>query len=159
LGTDRGPASIIRLARERPGELTLVCQGPLTNLAIALNVAPELPSLLKSVVVMGGAFWIGGNTTPHAEFNVLADPEAAVEVFNNRALNMTVIGLDVTHQVAMTRAIWEAGAHSDRRSAQLISKLCAWVWNGHKREAAFLHDPLAVAVAIDPTLVVCTERA
>jgi purine nucleosidase len=159
LGADRGPAAIIRLARQRPQELTLVCQGPLTNLAIALNVAPELPSLLKSVVVMGGAFKLGGNTTAHAEFNIFADPEAAIEVFNNRSLNLTVVSLDVTHQVAMPRSIWEAGAHSESHGAQLISKLCAWVWKGHRREAMFLHDPLAVAVAIDPTLVVCAERA
>jgi inosine-uridine nucleoside N-ribohydrolase len=159
LGTDRGPAAIIRLARERPGELTLVCQGPLTNLAIALNVAPELPRLLKSIVVMGGAFKVAGNTTSHAEFNIFADPEAAIEVFNNRALNLTVIGLDVTHQVAIPRETWEAGADSDSRAAQLLAKLCAWVWKGHKREAMFLHDPLAVAVAIDPSLVVCAEKA
>lgn len=159
LGPDRGPAAIIRLARERPGELTLVCQGPLTNLAIALNVAPELPKLLKSIVVMGGAFSVAGNTTAHAEFNVFADPEAAVDVFNNRALNMTVIGLDVTHRVAIPRATWESGAETDSPAAQLLAKLCAWVWKGHRREAMFLHDPLAVAVAIDPSLVVCTEKA
>jgi inosine-uridine nucleoside N-ribohydrolase len=159
LAPDRGPAAIIRLARERPGELTLVCQGPLTNLAIALNVAPELPRLLKSIVVMGGAFRVAGNTTAHAEFNIFADPEAAIEVFNNRALNLTVIGLNITHQAAMPRTIWEEATTSDSRSAQLLSRLCAWVWNGHRREAMFLHDPLAVAVAIDPSLVVCAEKA
>jgi len=159
LGADRGPAAIIRLARQRPGELTLVCQGPLTNLAIALNVAPELPRLLKSIVVMGGSFTVAGNTTAHAEFNVFADPEAAVEVFNSGAPNLTVIGLDVTHQVAMPRSVWEAGATSENISAQLISKLCAWVWTGHRREAMFLHDPLAVAVAIEPSLVVCADRS
>ena len=54
IGPDRGPAALIRLARQRPGELTLVALGPLTNLAIALNVEPRLPELLKSVVLMGG---------------------------------------------------------------------------------------------------------
>jgi inosine-uridine nucleoside N-ribohydrolase len=55
IGHDRGPAATIRLARQRPGELTLVTLGPLTNLAIALNVEPGLPDLFKAVVVMGGA--------------------------------------------------------------------------------------------------------
>src|SRR5215211_5664258 len=58
VGADRGPAALIRLASQRPGELTLVALGPLTNLAIALNVEPELPQLLKSVVVMGGAYTV-----------------------------------------------------------------------------------------------------
>jgi inosine-uridine nucleoside N-ribohydrolase len=159
LAPDRGPAAIIRLARERPGELTLVCQGPLTNLAIALNVAPELPGLLKSVVVMGGAYDVGGNVTPHAEFNVFVDPEAAVEVFSNRALDLTVIGLDVSHQVALPKAVWEGAATATTSSAQLVAKVCAWIWTGHRRTGMFLHDPLAVAVALDPTLVDCTRRS
>lgn len=159
LGPDRGPAAIIRLARERPGELTLVCQGPLTNLAIALNVAPELPNLLKAVVVMGGAFTIGGNVTPHAEFNIFVDPEAAVEVFANRALDLTVVGLDVSHQVALPKSIWEEAATAASPSPQLVGKLCDWIWRGHGRTGMFLHDPLAVAVALDPTLVGCAKRS
>jgi inosine-uridine nucleoside N-ribohydrolase len=159
VGFDRGPAAIIRLAHERPGELTLVCQAPLTNLAIALNVAPELPRLLKSVVVMGGAFSIGGNVTPHAEFNIFVDPEAAVEVFANRLLDLTVVGLDVSHQVALPKAVWEGAASATSPYAQLIARLCAWIWTGHGRTGMFLHDPLAVAVALDPTLVGCVGRS
>ncbi len=159
LAPDRGPAAIIRLARERPGELTLVCQGPLTNLAIALNVAPELPGLLKSVVVMGGAFGIAGNMTPHAEFNIHADPEAAVEVFANRLLDITVVGLDVSHQVAMPKAVWEGAAESSSPYAQLVAKVCGWIWRGHRRNGMFLHDPLAVAVALDSTLVGTVSRS
>ncbi|HEY7032650.1 MAG TPA: nucleoside hydrolase, partial [Thermomicrobiales bacterium] len=156
---ERGPAAIIRHAVARPGELTLVCTGPLTNLAIALNVAPELPTLLKSVVVMGGAYHVGGNVTPHAEFNVFVDPEAAVEVFSNRALDLTVVGLDVTYRVALPKAVWEAAATVSSPYAQLIARVCAWAWTGHRRTGLFLHDPLTVAVALDPTLVDCTRRS
>jgi inosine-uridine nucleoside N-ribohydrolase len=159
LGPDRGPAAIIRLARERPGELTLVCLGPLTNLAIALNVAPELPELLKSVVVMGGAFTIGGNVTAHAEFNIHADPEAANEVLSNRRLALTMVGLDVSHQVPLPKAVWDEAAKSPSAFAQLVAKVCAWMWVGHRRTGMFLHDPLATAVAIDPTLVTCAKRS
>ncbi|MEA2514131.1 MAG: hypothetical protein QOF33_778 [Thermomicrobiales bacterium] len=159
LGSDRGPAAIIRLARQRPGEITLVCQGPLTNLAIALNVAPELPSLLKSVVVMGGAFRVAGNVTAHAEYNIFADPEAAVEVFANRAIDLTVVGLDVSHQVVLPKAVWELAATSPSPFAQLVAKVSAWVWTGHRRTGMFLHDPLAVAVALDPTVVTSTGRS
>ncbi|HQY31352.1 MAG TPA: nucleoside hydrolase, partial [Thermomicrobiales bacterium] len=78
---ERGPAMIIRLAREMQGELVLIAVGPLTNIAIALNVFPDLPSLIKRLVIMGGAFDVPGNVTPHAEFNIWADPEAAQQVF------------------------------------------------------------------------------
>src|SRR5688500_8099753 len=110
IGTDRGPAAMIRLARARPGELTLVCVGPLTNLAIALNVEPSLPDLVAGVVIMGGAFWVPGNITPAAEFNICVDPDAAAQVFDAapRFKHLTAIGLDVSHQTALTRADWRA---------------------------------------------------
>jgi inosine-uridine nucleoside N-ribohydrolase len=159
LGRDRGPAAVIRMARERPGELTWVLLGPLTNLAIALNVAPELPELLKNVVIMGGAYDVAGNTTAHGEFNMIADPEAANEVFLNRRLDMTVIGLDVTHQTEITREVWEAGAKSDIPSARLTGLMCDWVWTHHRKERMYLHDPLAFAVALDPSLVTVDRRS
>jgi inosine-uridine nucleoside N-ribohydrolase len=159
LGRDRGPAAVIRMAKERPGELTWVLLGPLTNLAIALNVAPELPELLKNVVIMGGAYDVAGNTTAHGEFNMIADPEAANEVFLNRRLDMTVIGLDVTHQTEITRDVWEAGAKSDIPSARLTGLMCDWVWTHHHRESMYLHDPLAFAVALDPSLVTVAQKS
>jgi purine nucleosidase len=159
LGHDRGPAAVIRLALERPGELTWVCLGPLTNLAVALNVAPELPGLLRRVVVMGGAYTVGGNVTAHAEFNVFADPEAAAEVFGNRTLDLTVVGLDVTHRVVLPRVIWEAAAASDVPTAQLVAKLGPWMWRKHRKTGMYLHDPLAVAVALDPSLISCGHRS
>src|SRR5215208_3882001 len=72
-GADSGPAAMVRLARSRPGEITLVCVGPLTNLAIALNLEPALPDLAAGVVIMGGAFHVPGNITEHAEFNIYCD--------------------------------------------------------------------------------------
>ena len=71
------PEQILRLGRERPGELTLVAVGPLTNLAIALLLEPSLPGRLREVVMMGGASIIPGNVTSHAEANIWHDPEAA----------------------------------------------------------------------------------
>jgi purine nucleosidase len=72
-----GPDVIVEAARRRPGELTLVTLGPLTNLAIALLAEPALPRLLRRWVCMGGAFRVPGNTTPVSEWNVHCDPEAA----------------------------------------------------------------------------------
>ena len=154
VGADRGPAAIIRLARERPGEIVLVCLGPLTNLAIALNVAPELGTLLREVVVMGGAFEVPGNVTPHAEFNVFADPEAAQQVFSSGLPSLTAIGLDVTHQTAWSRSSWEATrAAVGDPAAKLAVAVCRQAFEDRGLTQTYLHDPLAVAVALDPDLV------
>jgi purine nucleosidase len=160
-GADRGPAAFIRLARQFPGMLTLVALGPLTNLAIALNVEPALPEMLKSVVLMGGAFTVPGNTTPAAEFNILVDPEAAEQVFSAPFLNLTAVGLDVTERVALTRDDWDAAnaAESLPASASLLREVGRFAFSHLGRDQFSLHDPLAVAVAADPTLVQFRELA
>jgi purine nucleosidase len=98
---------ILDEARRRPGEITLVTLGPLTNLALAVLREPELPRLLKGYALMGGAFGVSGNTTPTTEWNIHCDPEAAKIVF--RAWGDAIaadpsiprplaLGLDVTEQ-------------------------------------------------------------
>ena len=87
---------LVRLARERPGQLTVLATGPLTNLAAAALLDPELPQLLHSVVIMGGAVRVAGNITPHAEANVWHDPEAADIVFSTFA-RVTLVPVDFTH--------------------------------------------------------------
>lgn len=153
VAADRGPAAIVRLANERPGELTLVCTGPLTNLAIALNVEPRLPELLDRLMIMGGAFYVPGNVTPHAEFNIYCDPEAAQFVFAADWPNATATGLDVTEQVALTRADWEAAGTRQSAVAKLIAAVCRHSFQERGVKEFFLHDPLALAVAIDQRLV------
>lgn len=155
LGADRGPAATIRLARQRPGEIVLVNTGPLTNLAIALNVEPRLIEWLRAVVLMGGAFHVPGNVTPTAEFNIYVDPEAAEQVFSAPFPRLTAIGLDVTERVAITRADWDA-VNSDADlppSASLLREVGKFAFTRLDRDRFALHDPLAVAVAIDPSLV------
>ena len=161
IGADRGPAALIRLARQRPGELTLVALGPLTNLAIALNVEPRLPELLKALVIMGGAYTVPGNTTPEAEFNILVDPEAADQVFTAPFSNITAVGLDVTEQVALTRDDWGAvnTGSSLPRTATLLREVGGSAFSKLGRDKFALHDPLSVAVAIDPTLIAVRELA
>ena len=124
LGLDRGPAAIIRLAKQRPGEIVLVATGPLTNVAIALNVLPELPSLLKRFVVMGGSYRNPGNVTPHAEFNIWADPEAAQQVFATDFPDAIAVGLDVSHQTLLLKASWEESTGQSHELAQLMSAVC-----------------------------------
>ena len=158
VGPDRGPAAIIRLARGRPREITLVCLGPLTNLAIALNVEPRLPEMLRSLVLMGGAYRVPGNVTPFAEFNVFADPEAAAQVFATGFASMTAVGLDVTQQVTLSNKDWDAiiSALEPDPVAVILRGIGKHTFQVLGRNEFPLHDPLATMVAVNPGLV-CTE--
>lgn len=155
VGPYRGPASMVRHAQERPGEVTLVCLGPLTNLAIALNVEPDLPALLKSVVIMGGAYWTPGNMKPHrhAEFNLFEDPEAADQIFRAGWNELMVVGLDVTHQAPVTSEVWSLILNADSPPAQIIQALYRSRVENPETGQSYIHDAMAVAAALDPDLI------
>ena len=134
--------------------VTLIATGPLTNVALLLARHPELESELERIVLMGGA--IGeGNTTPAAEFNIWVDPEAASRVFQS-GLDLTMVGLDVTHRALMTPAHTERLA-SAGTAGKLVADLYDFYARFHRREygweGAPLHDAVAVAHVIDPTLL------
>lgn len=97
---------IVDMARAHPGEITLVAVGPLGNLATALALEPRLPSLLREVILMGGAVTEPGNVSPVAEANIWNDPHAADHVFT-AGWKLTMVGLDVTHQVILPVALFE----------------------------------------------------
>ncbi|BAN25175.1 nucleoside hydrolase [Caballeronia insecticola] len=101
---------IVEMVRANPGEITLLAVGPLTNLALALREDPDIARLVREVVVMGGAFGVGGelgNATPAAEANMHGDPDAADIVFG-AAWKVSIVGLDVTHETVMTTAFLAA---------------------------------------------------
>jgi inosine-uridine nucleoside N-ribohydrolase len=97
---------IVGMARLHPGEITLVAVGPFGNLALALELEPRLPELLKQVVVMGGAIDEPGNVSPVAEANVWNDPHAADLAFT-AGWDLTMVGLDVTHRVILPAASFD----------------------------------------------------
>ena len=105
---------MVDMARAQPGEITLVAVGPLGNLAAALALEPQLPQLLREVIIMGGAVVEPGNVSPVAEANIWNDPHSADQVFT-AGWKLTMVGLDVTHQVivplAMIRQIAEQQQH------------------------------------------------
>lgn len=148
-----GPGALIRLAEEHAGELVVVALGPLTNLAIALNVRPELPRLIRRLIVMGGAYEVPGNVTPLAEFNIFVDPHAANLVFDAPWSSLVAVGLDVTHQAALSRRTWEAIPDGATGAPGLVRHILEHTFTGRDRTGMYLHDPLAVAVALDPTFV------
>jgi purine nucleosidase len=148
---------IPKLARSHPGEVTLVTLGPLTNLALALHADSDGLRSLKGIVVMGGTVWAPGNVSAVAEFNVYADPEAAREALHS-GIPLTLVGLDATRQVALTREVLEAslGPRNDTRAA-FLRHICNRLFSLYQvrsgGEICYLHDPLAIAVALDHTLV------
>lgn len=147
------PEAIIAYAEEFDGELTLVATGPLTNIAIALSLRPAIAQQVRKLVLMGGAFFNPGNVTPHAEFNIWADPDAASQVFAADWNEIVAIGLDVTHQVAITKKMWELIPADSNGAAGMMKAISERTFVTRVRSGFFLHDPLAMAVALDESLV------
>jgi inosine-uridine nucleoside N-ribohydrolase len=141
-----------RLLHERPH--TLIPVGPLTNIALLLATHPELASRIERIVIMGGAVGLG-NVTPSAEFNVWVDPEAAARVFGS-GVDITMVGLDVTHRAMLSTARAEALRPSGRAGA-FVADLHAFYRRYHLEvyghDDTPVHDALAVASVIRPELL------
>jgi inosine-uridine nucleoside N-ribohydrolase len=136
-----------------PG-VVLVPTAPLTNLALMLERHPEVPDRLERIVWMGGAI-AEGNITPAAEFNSFVDPEAAAAVFAS-GIPITMVGLDVTHRALFTRAHAEQ-LRDAGRAGRFVAELSDFFQAFHERSYHFngspIHDAVAVAHVIDPTLM------
>jgi inosine-uridine nucleoside N-ribohydrolase len=137
---------------ERVAGATLIPTGPLTNVALMLALHPEARP--DRIVLMGGAI-AEGNVTPAAEFNIWADPEAARRVFES-GIEITMIGLDVTHKALMTRAHAEtlrAAGTVGRFVAELYDFFSIFHRNTYGSEDSPIHDAVAVAHVLDAGLV------
>jgi len=143
---------IVRLARERPGELGLLALGPLTNLALALDLEPQLPVLLRDVVWCGGAVHVGGNVTARAEANARNDPEGAERVLA-AGFALTLVPLDVTAQ-AWADGEWLDSVAGSRRAFALdwIKDYVEFYTRDQGKRGCVLYDPLAAAIALNPEL-------
>jgi purine nucleosidase len=152
----RADELITKMARQYPDEMTLIATGPLTNLALALQRDPEGMGKLEAVAIMGGAVRTRGNITPYAEFNIFSDPLAAQIVLES-GLPITLVPLDVTHQVSLTPQWMEERVKPITNSiSKFIIEATGYDSTTHQfrnKERIHLHDPLAVGVVIDPTLV------
>ena len=183
LSERHGANVIVDIAREHPGEVTLVTTGPLTNLAVALESEPELPRLLRRWVLMGGSYRSPGNATPTVEWNIHCDPEAAKQALTGWGEPRPIaMGLDVTERARITpqhvvELARRAGSTPDDSIAlargedpmlaarsvasnpivRFIADALRFYMEFHSRfdhfYGAFIHDAFAVAAALDPGLI------
>jgi inosine-uridine nucleoside N-ribohydrolase len=159
---DPRPAAqfIVDLVRKFPGEVSLVAVGPLGNLAAALQLDPELPTLVHEVILMGGTVIESGNVSPVAEANIWNDPHAADIVFT-AGWPLTMVGLDVTHQVILPLALFEQIAmHHHHPATDTLAHAVAFYTGFYSQHdlvvglvnGCYGHDVLAFVVLTNPEL-------
>ena len=138
-----------------PGTVTLCPLGPLTNIATALQKAPDIADRIAKIVLMGGGYFEGGNITPTAEFNIYVDPQAADIVFKSGA-PIVVMPLDVTHKALVTKARTDAfralGTPVGIAVAEMTDFFERFDKEKYGSDGAPLHDPCVTAYLINPDL-------
>jgi purine nucleosidase len=144
-----------RLIVDSAEPVTLIATGPLTNVGLLLRSHPEVMPRVRRIVLMGGST-DRGNTTPYGEFNIVTDPEAA-DIVLRSGLPITMIGLNVTHQALATTEIIAEFHGLGTRLGTVCADLMTFFASTYHRVFGFehppVHDPIAVAAVIDPSLV------
>lgn len=151
----------MELAERYENELVLLTLGPLTNIAQTLEKYPSFAKKIKKMVMMGGTISVQGNVSPVAEANVATDPEACDVVFQS-GMNITAVGLDVTTRVRLSRPhiewLAECCRPEAKKAVEFLQKALKHYWYGNQVQNYCLgdcpvHDPLAAACAVVPSLV------
>ena len=146
---------IIKTLMNSPEKITMVTTGPMTNLGMALRMEPKILDKIQEIVFMGGSY-ANGNVTPAAEFNILADAEAA-HVCISSGLPITMVGLDVTRKALCYPQIVERMRKVGNKASVLFADLMAFFCKTQKEvygwEGGPLHDPITIAYLIDPTVL------
>ncbi|MBR5755588.1 MAG: nucleoside hydrolase [Erysipelotrichaceae bacterium] len=144
---------IIRTLRESEEKITLVPTGPMTNIAMALRMAPDIKDKIERISLMGGAFGLG-NYTPAAEFNVYADPEAAHIVFSS-GLPIVMMGLDLTNQALASMDIIERMEAIGNKAGKLFGDMLRYTFTSQRLfglTAGPVHDVTAMTYVVEPDL-------
>ncbi|MEL6884051.1 MAG: nucleoside hydrolase [Pseudomonadota bacterium] len=146
---------IHELRRHAPGTVTLCPLGPLTNIATALQRAPDIADRVQQIVLMGGAYFEVGNITPAAEFNIYVDPQAADIVFRS-GIDIVVMPLDVTHKALVTKPRNDAFRALNTPVGVAVAQMTDFFERFDKEKygsaGAPLHDPCVTAYLIQPDL-------
>jgi inosine-uridine nucleoside N-ribohydrolase len=146
---------IIQTVMDAPGEITIVALGPLTNLAVAMQLEPTLSTQLAEIVLMGGNAFVGGNASPAAEANILNDPEAADIVFGADC-PIAMAGLDVTEQTIMTSDDLTRMATFDNPRARHLAAIIPFYQQFYKDRLGIdgicVHDSSTISYLLAPEL-------
>lgn len=154
---------IIEMIMTHPHEISLVAIGPLGNLALALKREPRIADTVKQVVIMGGSIAEGGNVSPVAEANIFSDPHAADTVLT-ADWPLVMVGLDVTHQVLLSRSLFADIAEKNQKVGAFMQQAVTFYMNFYQQQrgasdGCYGHDVSAVAYVIDPALFETIEGA
>ena len=144
---------LIDTIKANPGQVTIVPIGPCTNLAIAIRLAPEIIPLIKSVVYMGGAFEVPGNTTPAAEFNWWFDPDAAKMSVRATFADQLIVGLDVCEKYRFNKEIFDRITSVDTPITRMFKQKYGPEFEKDPNFTRLVWDTIAAAVVIDPALI------
>jgi len=146
---------IVETCKSSTEQIYLCPTGPLTNIALSLKKDPSIKENIKEIVFMGGAAMCLGNTTPSAEFNIYVDPHAANIVLES-GIPLTMMGLDVTHQVNVNSKIIKSMNENKNKSSKFFGELMEFYTIFHKElyetEETPLHDPCVIAYLLDPSI-------
>ena len=156
LRPQHGVDFIIETLRHEPsGSVTLCPLGPLTNIALAFQQAPDIIARVQQIVLMGGGYFEGGNITPVAEFNIYVDPQAADIVFRS-GVDLVVMPLDVTHKVLTTQARVAAFRGMNTKVGKIAAEWADFFERfdmaKYGSQGAPLHDPCVIAYLLQPDL-------
>ncbi len=152
-----GVQYIIDTIKDNPGEVTIIAIGPLTNIAIALRLAPEIAQLAKRIVYMGGAFDVPGNITPSGEMNWWFDPEAAKMSVRAPFADQLIVGLEVCEKYPFTRNIYDRIIAKKTPLTNFFKDHYGPRFKENRTFARLVWDTIAAAVVIDPTLIIEEE--
>ena len=159
---DPRPAAqfIVDMARQHPGEITLVAVGPLGNLATALHLEPNLPKLIKQLYIMGGAAFVKGNVTPLAEANIWNDAHAAAKVFA-ADWELTMFGLDVTYDIPFEPDFVNILAEANPTLGSFVRDSSQFYMDfysqGKDQRVCYFHDVFPLAYLVKPSLFTFTQ--
>ncbi|SCG83864.1 ribonucleoside hydrolase 1 [Proteiniborus sp. DW1] len=147
--------TIYEEAQACEGKLQLICLGPLTNIAITLTIYPDIKDKIERITLMGGSSYLG-NTTPSAEYNIYADAEAADIVFKS-GIPITMVPLDATNKSVIheneMKEIWSIESKISDAVKELLDSNAEFRIKSEGFKGAIVHDALAVAAVIEPTII------
>ena len=151
-------AFLIETFERHPDEITLVVLGPMTNVALALRLRPDLAPRIRSLVFMGGNARVPGNVTPAAEFNFWFDPEAAAAVLAAPIPRVVMFGLDITNHAPLHKTLFDRIVAVDTPLTRLMRHDMGARFDGDSSATAYVWDCITTAWLIEPSIVTASER-